>query len=224
VAGQASAVGPTDLSALFAAQRVLAIVLTDLRSARLPAVTDAAVDIAAKTVFAAIQEALAHEAGEGAVLTPQDRRNVWEGLEQAWAAIAEARGPQAAKRVQREAVGGRPLTVCFGQRARRINGRIHFATYGDGCGRVFVDDSPSRRRYCPSCQKKPGGRLKREAIARAQAGAEGRCRLVRWDAEGNRVEVWRLSCSSCGERFDTLEPRVRRCDRCRRGHRSPPRT
>jgi hypothetical protein len=149
------------------------------------------------------------------------RRDIWEGLEQAWAPIAEARGPKAAKRIQIEATGC-PLGVCFGRRARRINGRIHFATYGDGCGRVFVDDSLLRfSRYCPTCRKKPGGRFKREAIARALAGAEGRFRLGRWDFEGNRVEVWRLTCNSCGERFDALEPRRRKCDRCHRGHRSP---
>jgi hypothetical protein len=203
------------------AQRVLVNALVDLQAGRW--VSEEAIEAAAKHVFAAIQEALAEQAGEGSILPPAARRDVYGAVAQARAPIVERHGGRkVAKLIQIKATGGRPLAVCFGRGARRVNGRIHFAPYGDGCGRLFVDESLVRfSRYCPECRKKPGGRFKQEAISRAQAGASGRIRVVRYDAEANPVEVWRLSCSSCGERFDTLEPRVRRCDRCRHGHRSP---
>jgi hypothetical protein len=211
-----------DVSALFEAQQVLAdaVLLGALFSARTPQRRpDDVVETAAKHVFDRIHEAL-ERVGEGTVLSRVDRRDVWEGLEQAWLAIKETR-IRSAKALQLEVTDGRPLTVCFGRGARRVNGRIHFATYGDGCGRVFADSLVRFSRYCPKCQAKPGGRFKKEAIARAQAGAEGRHRITRYDPEANPVEVWRVLCRSCGEGFDTLEPCRRRCDRCHRGHRSP---
>jgi hypothetical protein len=183
----------------------------------------------ASAQFAAIQADLL-DIGEGAVLKGVNRRDAFEFIQ----AVADSMSPREAKRVQLAAVGGRPLAVCFGHRNRRKNPRrpvvedgvlfyLHFFfTYGDGCGRVFADESRVRfSRYCPACQGKPGGRHRQEALARAQAASEARFRVVRWDEEGKQVEAWRLTCNVCFERFETLEPRRRKCDRCHRGHRSP---
>jgi hypothetical protein len=213
-----------DASAVFRAQHVLVAALKDQR-----AVSDEELSASARCVFAAIQDALLGQAGEGAILRPGTRRDVYGAIEQVWAPIVDRYGKskryagnKIAKEMQLEAVGDRPLAVCFGRPYRKINGSIQFASYGDGCGRVFVDESRVRfNLYCPDCRKKPGGRFTQEAIARAQAGAEGRYRVLKWDQEGNLVEVWRVPCRSCLEWFDTPQPRVRRCEPCRRGHRSP---
>jgi hypothetical protein len=148
--------------------------------------------------------------GEGAVITRGTRRKVWEELERARDAFATA---AEAKRLQIEATGGRPLTVCFGRRMRRVHEMKQFVDtdvahtpFGDGCGAIFVDSVSRFSRYCPACRKKPGGRLHAEVLARCIAASEGRFLL-----HGG----WRLACSGCGERFSAPTPQRRRCNNCR---------
>lgn len=98
---------------------------------------------AAGYVFGAIHRALSDEAGEGRILTRQQRRDVYEGLEQARLAVEEVDSMARAKRLQTDAAGGRPLTVCFGRRAPS------FSSFGNGCGLVFADSLSRFSLYCP---------------------------------------------------------------------------
>ena len=151
--------------------------------------------------------------GEGGVLSKRERRQFWEAFEQARGSVSRLEG----KRLQIEVAEGRPLTVCFGRRVRRIEEMIQFVgtdiahtPLGDGCGVVFPDSvSASRpifRRYCSRCRQKPGRRIRSEILARCIAACEGRIPVV---------GGWRLSCHGCGERLFTQTPQRRRCDRCR---------
>jgi hypothetical protein len=171
-----------------------------------------AICTAAYERFHAIHKALI-DIGEGEILPRKERRQAREALEQARAAVSSLE----AKLLQIEAAGGRPLTVCFGRRIRRIEEMMQFVgtdiahtPFGDGCGVVFPDSvSASRpifRRYCSRCREKPGGRIRSEILARSIAASEGRIAV----AGG-----WRLSCHGCGERFFTQTPQRRRCEHCR---------
>ena len=127
-----------------------------------------------------------------------------------------------AKRLQL-AAAARPLTVCFGYRARPVpGGRPWVSPYGDGCGLVCPDSTglrrPSFRYYCPRCQARQS-ELARKARARALATRYGRFPLLAYDAQGNPVSAWWGSCSRCTDEFVHTDPRARRCERCRRGHR-----
>jgi hypothetical protein len=158
--------------------------------------------------FAAIHKALA-EVGEKTVLPRNARRQVWDELERAREPVSSAE----AKRLQIEASDGRPLTVCFGRRMRRIPELKQFVDtdvahtpFGDGRGAIFTDSLNRFSRYCPDCRKKPGGRLRAEILSRCIAACEGR-----FFTHGG----WRLTCRGCGERFVATVPQQRRCDRCR---------
>jgi hypothetical protein len=205
-----------DLSALFEAQGVLGQVLTDASAGRPNSLSLERVFAAAGYVFSAIHRALSDEAGEGSFLTRQQRRDVYEGLERARRAVEEVDGNARAKRLQKDAAAGHPLTVCFGRRAPS------FSSFGNGCGIVFPDSLSRFSLYCPACRKKPGGRRAREGITRRRrADWNERVPVPRLDAEGRPIATWRLTCSSCLKRFETQEPRVSRCDDCRRNHRGP---
>jgi hypothetical protein len=158
--------------------------------------------------FTAIQNFLA-EIGEGNVLPRLMRRQVWTEIERAREAVSTVE----AKLLQIQASEGRPLTLCFGRRMRRILEMKQFVgtdvahtSFGDGCGTIFADSTTRFSRYCPDCRKKPGGRLRGEILARCIAACEGRFLL-----HGG----WRLTCRGCGERFFAPTPQRRRCDRCR---------
>jgi hypothetical protein len=159
--------------------------------------------------FGLVNAALA-QVGEGTVLMPKHaRRDVWLALE-------SARDPflmSVAKRLQVEATGGRPLTVCFGRRVRRIPGMKQFVgtdlahtPYGDGCGVVFADSTKRFCSYCPDCRRKPGGRLAADVLRRTVGlVAKGRFPVV---------GGWRVTCSGCGVTFSTTTPQRSRCDSC----------
>jgi hypothetical protein len=165
--------------------------------------------------FALINGALV-QAGEGTVLPAHARRAVrWE-LEAARDPFTTAQ----AKRLQVAVVGDRPLAVCFGRRARQtppVGGAL--LPFGDGCGIIFADSKSRFARYCPNCQRKPGGRLQEEVLRQRLAAAEGRA-MVRhsWLTPGfapeHEVAGWRVTCS-CGKRFVAAAPQRRLCDNCR---------
>jgi hypothetical protein len=228
---------PAELSAqqeLSDAHEILAEVLASAGTGQVSDVPLEQVFGAATAVFQAVHEALAAK-GEGTVLPRDARRHAWERLEQARRAVEEVASRAWAKHLQRRATGGHPLTICFGRRVRRVPelaqfGRpdsswaedIVYKSWGDGCGAIFTDSADVFARYCTRCRSRPGGYFGDKVIRERVAADEGRIRVHRYDQEGNRVLAWRVTCTACGERFETLEPRVRRCDPCRRGHRAAP--
>jgi hypothetical protein len=169
--------------------------------------------------FAHIREYLAR-LGEGAIVPRNSRAAIREEFGRARDAVSSLE----AKRLQIEVSEGRPLTLCFGRRVRRIaemkqvvdtegqcvDTDIAHTPAGDGCGVVFADSVSLQRpvfsRYCPNCRRKPGGRLRNQILARCVAACSGRVAVP---------GGWRLTCSGCRERFFATTPQRRRCDQCR---------
>jgi hypothetical protein len=176
---------------------------------------------AASLVFSEIQTVLADLRGER--LEGAWRRELWDAQ---WQPVLALVDRALAKRLQLEASGGEPLTVCFGKRARTVavplphNNQIY--PYGDGCGLVHPDSvglrRPSFRYYCPSCRQWETGR---QAKARSDAVAQwqGFEPMLTFDEHGQPTPGWLGSCTRCGDDFLTTGRRVRRCDKCRSGHR-----
>jgi predicted Zn-ribbon and HTH transcriptional regulator len=192
-------------------------------------VTGGEVKEAARQIFAAMQPEL-ERIGEGVKLDSPSRQAVWSALTRADRALAAVEAKNIGKWIQRQAIGDRePLTVCIGRRARVLTGFIDredsswaedvsFNPAGDGCGIVFRDSQRKFTRYCPECRKKPARYFERRAIAKRLAADNGRLLVPRMDMDGNRLVIWRATCR-CGQTFETDEPRVRRCESCRRAHR-----
>jgi hypothetical protein len=106
-----------------------------------------------------------------------------------------------AKRLQIEAGGGAPLTVCVGRDR-------------DGCGAVFADSTSTRGPmpflfYCATCRGR-STRRRESNDARQRAYAAGLEEL----APG----VWWGLCR-CGAEYASVDVRQRSCGGCRRGHR-----
>jgi hypothetical protein len=160
-------------------------------------------------------------------------RQQWEI---AWQTAGQLSWPEA-KELQLEAADGRPLTVCFGHFWQPLtpapaldyfnnvrwsgDGLLH--SHGDGCGLVYPDSvstlgrSPFRI-YCPACSAKASER-RQKAQSGSVAIAAGREQVVVGFDNGEPVLGWSGECGSCRETFVAKRPDVRRCERCRRGHR-----
>jgi hypothetical protein len=107
-----------------------------------------------------------------------------------------------AKRLQVEACGGRPLTVCYGHD-------------GDGCGLVYADSPTARGRYpfriyCETCRNRTRAR-KQAARARARALEAGLEQVIASDGSGRLM--WSGECVDCGKTFEHTKPHVRHCRR-----------
>jgi hypothetical protein len=178
----------------------------------------------ADRVFVELQ-ALLH-AYPGSHLPGSLRREVWDAQGLAPLALPDRLGEL--KRLQLAAGSGRPLTVCFGRRARKLPlqapyDRVAYPT-GDGCGLVHPDSTGLRRpnfRYrCPRCRDRLTV-LAEQALTHAQAASEGRFLYLVFDKRGQRFPAWVGPCSNCGLEFVNPKAQVRRCEVCRHGHRGP---
>jgi len=190
--------------------------------AQSPSHSAAEVETATLHAFGELQALFREQEGEQ--LEGTWRRELWDAQAQAVFALPGQRG--LAKRLQLQASAGRPLTVCFGRRSRPVPLDAPFDKrvfpYGDGCGLVYPDSTglqrPSFRYYCERCQRRKT-ELKRRAVAQAVATREGLHSVLVFDETGAAVSGWSGNCRSCGDEFVTTSIRVRRCERCRRGHR-----
>jgi hypothetical protein len=201
--------------------QVVEAALRELRSA-LPVLRPEELVEAASSVFVEIQAALADREGEH--LEGPWRRELWDAQWQPVLALAGQRG--LAKRLQLQAAAGKPLTVCFGRRARTLPLPLphqkQVYPHGDGCGLVHPDSvgrrRPSFRYYCPTCGQQETGR-QRKAHSQAVARWQGREPVLTFDERGQPIPAWLGACSACTDDFVTTDLRVRRCHRCRAGHR-----
>lgn len=176
---------------------------------------------AASLVFSEIQALLLTLRGEH--LEDTWRRELWDAQ---WQPVLALHDRALAKRLQLQASDGKPLTVCFGKRARTIavppphHKQVY--PYGDGCGLVHPDSTglrrPSFRNYCPRCRQRE---TRRQTKARSDAVAQwlGLEPVLAFDEHGQPLPAWLGSCSRCGKDFFTTDRRVRRCNDCRAGHR-----
>jgi hypothetical protein len=161
---------------------------------------------------------------EGTKLEGALRRETWDAQGLILLALPGRLGEL--KRLQLEAGAGRPLTICFGRRARTVPLQPPFdrVVYpeGDGCGLIHPDSTsrrrPSFRSYCPTCKSRQT-HLQQQSLRRGLRASQNRFLFLVFDEHGTPVAAWVGPCSSCGKEFATSNARVRRCPRCRRGHR-----
>lgn len=178
----------------------------------------------AHAVFRELQ-ALLHE-HEGTQLHGRVRREIWDAQGMALLALPGSLGEL--KRLQLKAGSGRPLTVCFGNRARDhlLDPPFDHIAYpeGDGCGLVHLD-SPGLQRpnfhyYCPTCRTRLTT-LVEQSRAEALARSQHRFLYLAYDEHGQASPAWVGPCSSCEKEFVTSNARVQRCEHCRGQHRGP---
>jgi hypothetical protein len=189
---------------------------------RSPRLEPARLQQAAASVFAELQALLAGLVGER--LEGSWRRELWDAHSQPLLALSWQRG--LAKRLQLQAAAGRPLTVCFGKRARSLPlpapHQAQVYAFGDGCGLVHPDATglrrPSFRYYCHDCRRRESSR-QAAAVSDGVARWQGRERVLAYDANGEPVPAWYGQCSRCPNHFTSLQAQVRRCPRCQAGHR-----
>jgi hypothetical protein len=194
----------------------------NLRRAPLGAVaTQSEVGNSARRLFLAAQRELARR-GVGFAPVMFDERadlfRIWSHINQAQRAASRRPGRwpslRWAKQLQLDAIGGeQPLTVCVGRLFRDGLGG-----YGEGCGRIFAESATGNRfaRWCSGCRRNRN--FERELDARQRARAAGRFPVRRPDAS-----YLFFGMCACGERFTTESVHQMRCEKCRRGHRGPPR-
>jgi hypothetical protein len=184
----------------------------------------------APALISCAQEVFAHVHAilslyEETKLTRPLRRQCWDA--QGLILLALPGRLRELKQLQIDASAGRPLTICFGHRARHLPlpAPFNYVAYpeGDGCGLVYPDSTtlrrPSFRLYCPTCSKQTT-LLAKKALANAQALSQGRHRVVLINEHGQPIPGWAGPCSSCGREFVDTEAQARRCARCQRGHRA----
>jgi hypothetical protein len=158
---------------------------------------------------------------EGQQLDGAQRRELWDARAQPIFALTGE--PGLAKRLQLQATAGRPLTICFGNRSRQIP-LLHTVSYqaGDGCGLVYPDSAnphaPRFPAYCPTCRQRLT-HLKRKATADAIAASRGRHTVLIYNPDGQPTQAWAGTCSRCPSEYLTTNPRIRRCEKCRKNHR-----
>jgi hypothetical protein len=143
----------TDLSALFEAQKVLGQVLADASAGRPNSFPLERVFDAAGYVFCAIHRALLDEAGEGSILTRQQRRDVYEGLEQARRSVEEVDRNARAKRYRLLW----PASSLVQQLRQRLRNRLR---------RLVVEVQPLLPRLPEEARRTPGPRGNNEAPSR----------------------------------------------------------
>jgi hypothetical protein len=187
-----------------------------------PTIDASALELAAALVYAELQVLLAEL--ERQRLEGSWRRELWDAQGQPLLALPGQRSR--AKRLQISAGAGRPLTVCFGKRARTVltpdglETRIYAA--GDGCGLVHPDSTglrrPGFRAYCHRCRQRETARqdaAQFELIARWQ----GRERvLASFPDHDSPSPAWHGHCTSCGQPYVADSARITRCEDCRNRH------
>jgi hypothetical protein len=188
-----------------------------------PALSPALLEQAVGSLFRDLQALLGEREGER--LQGAWRRELWDAQGLGWLALPGNRS--LAKRLQLQAApGGRPLTVCFGRRSYPVSLPAPFDKQvypeGDGCGLVGPDSvglrRPSFRYYCPRCRRRQS-ELGRKALSAAVARLQERFPILLFDQAGRPLPGFWGRCSRCREEFVNTSAKVRRCERCRRGHR-----
>jgi hypothetical protein len=144
-------------------------------------------------------------------------------------------GRRTAKRLQIDAAGDTPLTVCVGYLSptrlpdlRDVldpNGdfeeykipTIAWNTRGSGCLRICAESTgmrrPDFRRWCEGCGSRSTWR-EQARLAAIEGNWKGSPSYLTW-SEGRRFRVWPRTCARCGKPFKSTVAQRRVCHACR---------